>query len=65
MSQQQHISEHELQQVLVEQKTQTPLDKIESHMADCVACQLKLIDLAADETWREQFGSSIAELVQD
>jgi serine/threonine-protein kinase len=65
MTQQQHISEHELQLVLVEQETQTPHDQIESHMAECRDCQQRLMDLAADETWRNQFGSSITELVQD
>jgi serine/threonine-protein kinase len=65
MTKQQHISEHDLQLILVEQKTHTPHDQIEAHMADCQDCQRRLMDLAADETWRNEFGSSIVELVQD
>lgn len=65
MRNQNHISQHELQLVLAEQETQTPHDQIEAHMAECNNCQQRLMDLAADETWRNEFGSSINELVQD
>lgn len=54
-----HIPEHDLRQVVLEQQTQLPLDAIETHVSSCEACQSRLLDLAAETSWRNQFSSSL------
>jgi serine/threonine-protein kinase len=64
MSQHAHISDAELQRVVSEQPTETPHANIETHVASCSACQQRLLKIAADESWRDDFCSSILELEQ-
>lgn len=65
MSEQTHISDVELQRVVSEQPTETPHVKIETHVASCDVCQEKLLKIAADESWRAEFCSSIIDLEQE
>lgn len=62
MKTQNHISDNDLRQVVLEQRTEMPQQLIESHVSDCEICQTRLLNMAADDTWRETFSSSIQEL---
>jgi len=64
MSNRTHISDVELQRVVAEQPTETPHSKIETHVATCDACQQRMLKIAADDSWREEFCSSIIGLEQ-
>jgi len=57
-----HISDHDLQLVISEQPTKTPQDEIETHVADCAQCQNRLLGFAAEDSWRDEFCSSIVAL---
>ncbi len=54
-----HISDVELQRIVSEHPTETPYETIENHVASCSDCQQKLLSLAADDSWRKEFCSSI------
>ncbi len=59
---QNHISDDDLRQVVREQQTELPQQQIETHVSECDFCQTRLLNMAADDTWRETFSSSIQEL---
>ncbi|QEG22311.1 serine/threonine-protein kinase [Mariniblastus fucicola] len=62
MSEQNHISDLDLQLIVSEQPTKVPQDKIETHVANCSHCQDRLLSFAANESWRDDFCSSIIAL---
>jgi serine/threonine-protein kinase len=62
MPNQNHVSDHDLQLVVSEQQTETPHEQIETHVADCQQCQDRLLEFAADDSWRSSFCISIGEL---
>lgn len=62
MKTQNHISDQDLRQVILEQQTELPQQQIETHVSECEFCQSRLLNMAADDTWREEFSSSIQEL---
>lgn len=55
-----HISDQDLLLVVSEQPTKTSQDEIETHIAQCSRCQNRMLNLAADDSWREEFCSSIS-----
>lgn len=57
-----HISDQDLRQVILEQQTELPQAQIETHVSECELCQSRLLNMAADDTWREEFSNSIQEL---
>lgn len=62
MKTQDHLTDNDLRQVVLENHTDRSQEQIESHVSDCQWCQERLLQAAADETWREDFSSSIQEV---
>lgn len=58
----QHISDKELLQIVLEQETEMEQEQIESHVSSCTRCQKRLLEMAADDTWRDDFSSSLQQL---
>lgn len=61
MSDNNHISDADLQQVVLEQQTRTPQELIETHISDCNICQERLLEMAADPIWRKQLANSFSD----
>jgi len=59
---QQHISDEDLRLIVAQQDTDTPNRFVESHVSSCQHCQDRLLQVAADETWRQECVSSLQEL---
>ncbi|MFK7770163.1 MAG: serine/threonine-protein kinase [Mariniblastus sp.] len=62
MKTEQHVSDADLRQIVLEKETQWPQSKIETHVSSCVQCQSKMLDIAADHDWRDEFSSNLKEL---
>ena len=58
----QHVSDFDLRQIVLEQDTEWPQEKIESHVSNCAHCQTKILEIAAGDDWREEFSSNLKEL---
>ena len=57
-----HISDQDLRLIVSEKPTAVSEDQIETHVAQCSQCQQRLLNFAADDSWRDQFCSSIVSL---
>ncbi len=62
MPSQNHISDQDLRLVVSERPTDAPHEQIETHVAQCPQCQNRLLNFAADDSWRSSFCSSIVGL---
>ena len=55
MSHQNHLSDEVLTQIVTDDQFETHQEDIETHIADCEQCQTRLMSLAADNSWMDEY----------
>lgn len=55
MNQQDHLSDEVLAKIVFDDPFDTNELNVETHIADCKVCQTRLMSLAADESWRDEY----------
>ena len=62
MSNKNHISDQDLRLIVSELPTDATDEQIETHVAECEQCQNRLLNFAADDSWRDSFCHSVCSL---
>jgi serine/threonine-protein kinase len=66
MNQQDHLSDEVLAKIVSDDRFDAKEDNVETHIADCAICQTRLMSLAADDSWRDEYRDCLsAEVLTD